>query len=156
MYAIGIGYPLGIRDDKYIVEYNKEISITFQEAAVWMSFNGIKQIHDLNEDKNYFNNLVSLGIVVNAQSLTELGKKLRNIVPVRQGAGSAENGIPAIFIGDKTIKPIPLHYSIWKLCNGNRNVLKIYKSIQKEYKISYEDFIKNLSCLDELDLVFLT
>jgi len=155
MYAIAVGYPIGIRGNKYIVEYNKERELSFQEAAVWMNFNGIKEIRDLNDEKRFFDKLISLGLVLNSQNLQDLGKKLRNVVPVRQGAGSSENGTPVVFLGEKSINLIPFHYSIWELCNGKRNIMKIFKLIQKEYDISYEEFIKNLSSLDELDLVFL-
>lgn len=155
VFAVALGYPLGVKDDKYILEYNSvEIAITFQEAAVWMSFNGVKEIRELNEDEESFEKLVSLGIILKADDFIELGKKMGKAVPIRQGAGSLDNGKVSIFLGDQSITPSDIHYSVWKLCNGKRSLLKIYKYIKIQYMISYEEFIKILSYLDETDLIF--
>ena len=157
MLAVALGYPLGTLNDKYLVECNnKGVMLTFEEAAVWMNFNGIKEINDAKEDKITIIKLASSGLIVIADSLEELWNKVMGVVPVRQGAGTLDEGKTAIFLGEHAVRAEGPYFSAWQLCNGKRRISDIYKFIEKDYKISKNDFLKLISYLDEQDLIFFT
>ncbi|MDO5479604.1 MAG: hypothetical protein Q4G23_10630 [Clostridia bacterium] len=157
MLAVALGYPLGTMGDKYLVERSsKGAQLSFQEAAVWMNFNGIKEIKDIGGDKETILRLASSGLIAFAQTTDELLVKLSEVIPVRQGAGTLENGVPAIFLGDRSVKAEDAVLNIWKLCNGKRRIGDICQFAERDYKKTREEYLEILSFLKENDLIFFT
>lgn len=155
MLAIAKGYPLGVINNEYIVQYrNKTINLSFRKAAVWMSFNGVKQIEALNDNEPIFDELTTDGLISKANTLSELFEKLKTAVPFRQGAGSLNGESNAIFLGEKTVCPNSTQSKIWILSDGRKTVSEIYRLLKCEDAVSVDDFILLLSNLDENDLLF--
>lgn len=156
MFTIAKGYPLGMEKDKYIVECNNELNkLSLKKTAVWMSFNGVKEVVDLKDDKLLYQELLNEGLLVQGETIGDLFSLLQDATLVRQGAGTLSNGKDAICLGEKAICPSEPYLDIWKLANGKRNAAQIYQVISKKYGLMEETFMSLVNYLDENDLIFI-
>ena len=154
MLAISLGYPLGADNKSFLVQYNKKIHrLSFEEAAVWMGFNGIKHIEALNNDVYIFEELVRRGLIVKAASEYELFTKIQSSIPLRQGAGSIVDGKMAIFLGETVTAPTHTQYMLWLQCNGSNTVYDIFSYLGRALNSNLSELLTAFNCFDEKDLV---
>lgn len=156
MLAIGIGYPLQIKDNKYEIELGSETKfLNSDESSVWLKFNGIKNIINLSDCEDTFNRLINMGALKKAETFQELMLEIENVTLVRQGAGTIIKNGNIICVGEKQVELSKLDFEVWKLSDGKMKVLEIWSYVKNTIDADLEKFLKSLSVLDEMDLIFL-
>ena len=156
MLAVSLGYPLGVENGHYMVQRKNKIhNLSFKAAAVWMQFVGIKVVEDLKDEKDIFDELITKGLVVKADTVNFLLDGINKTNPIRQGAGSLTNKMITIILGDKIISPSALQWQIWLRCDGVKTLYEIYSAVRNKISFSPIEFINALNVLYENDLLFL-
>ena len=153
MFAIGVGYPLGMNEDKYLIEINRQIyQMPLEELLVWLNVE--KTIME-NKINSQFTHLVEIGLIIVGESKQEVCEKLFQHKPYRQGAASIENGKQVLFIGDKMFPVTKMQHEIWKCANALTSVEDIYNYVARNRGTEEKVFVDELWALIENGCVFL-
>lgn len=156
MFAIGIGYPLELKNDRYEIELGSGTTfLNSTETSVWLKFNGLKSIIDMSDCGAVFDRLVNIGALKKSETLQGLLFAIKDVIPVRQGAGTLAKDTNAIFVSEKQVSLSKLDFEIWKSSNGKKTVAEIWYYTKSTFGINEEIFLQRLSALDEMDLIFL-
>ena len=170
-----VGYPLGyqLENDnswRYMFELANDkrlsaILITIDEFKLWSRIRMQEEHLDLCEnDKKLLESLKEKRILLEANTLSELLKKILLLNPIRQGTGLikeydniiTDNSV-CILLGNALVYPTNLECNIWRKSSGTSFVSNILDSCvdttKKSLEAFEEDFVSAILKLIKYDVL---
>lgn len=155
MYAIGIGYPLGVKNNRYIIQIKSNTYELYKEELdIWLNIE--KTVNEENfVDNELSTKLLNVGAISIGGSKQEVFEKVLWCKSFRQGVGAIYDNKYAVFIGSTKYFLTKTQYEIWIRSDNIYSLEEIYKSVKNEINITDIDFYGELYDMVDKGMIFI-